>query len=328
MGLQSSMKLPVLALTIGLLWLAAGCGDDDDGQSPVVTPFNFTIEDLPRLASGQYYEAWVTFPPPPPRAGRVLHGEDPRESLGQFVVTETGVIEAREGGPAELSYSGAQDVNQAVDVLISVETEGDTAQGPVLIAGVVVGNDDEGRSTLGISHHDAVGTDFSNASGSFILATPTNGEGTDENLGIWFTNPAGLPTLVLPLFGEKVGIGWIYQAYVFHGGHAIEIGTFNSTDVEDSDGRGAEAGPMPGFNAPGSDFLQSQHNLSDGSTVAFVVIQPAGDVHERGARALHDDSFPMRILETTIPLDATPRQSINLGPRVAPWPTATVTFPR
>jgi len=36
----------------------------------------------------------------------------------------------------------------------------------------------------------------------------------------------------------------------------------------------------------------------------------------------------MRVLETTIAAGATPRQSIALGARVAPWPEATVSFAR
>ena len=85
---------------------------------------------------------------------------------------------------------------------------------------------------------------------------------------------------------------------------------------------------MPGFNAPGSDFLTNMYDLANGTTEAFIVIEPAGHSAKRGERALHDDSFPLRILEIAIPLGAAPRQSITLGPRVAPWPTAEVTFPR
>src|SRR5688500_15832493 len=93
---RSWMRLRVLAV-VGFVMLSAGCGDDDDDQSPVVTPFNFTIQSLPHLADNQYYKAWLAFPGEP---GRLLHDDDIRESLGEFVVTETGQIESRSGGPA------------------------------------------------------------------------------------------------------------------------------------------------------------------------------------------------------------------------------------
>ena len=314
---------PVFSAIVMLTALAAGCGDDDP-TSPEPTAFNFTFNGLPRLANGEYYEAWVSFPEEH-RAGRALHGGDERASLGTFTVTQSGAVEALTGGPASFSYAGEHDLGHAADVLITVETQGDTARGPVLIAGEVAGDDAEGRTTLDIAHHDAVGADFDTANGTFILATPSDSVATNETQGIWFADPNGTtPTLTLPALGE----GWIYHAHIFHGGHTHSVGTFHATNVEDSDGRGPEGGPNAGYNAPGSDFLTSALDLADGQTTAFIVIQPAGDEHEGAARSLHDSSFPMRVLETTIAAGAPPHQSIALGPRVTPWPTASVNFAR
>jgi hypothetical protein len=307
-------------LVIGLGWMLAGC-DDDESTAPNPTPFSFSFDGLPSLASGQYYEAWVSFPE---ESGRALHGDEVRASLGQFIVTGSGEVESRAGGPAAFEYSGDEDLGFAVDVFVTVETEGDTAHGPALLGGAIQGDDSEGRATLLTSHHDAVGTDFSTAAGSFILATPTDGLGTNENQGIWFTDPSGAPSLTLPTLGE----GWIYHAHTFHGGHSHSVGTFSAPNLEDSDGRGPEAGPEPGFTAPGSDFLTSAPDLADGATTAYIVIQPVGDVHEAEARVLHDSSFPMRVLETAIAAGATPRQSIALGQRATPWPTGSVSFAR
>jgi hypothetical protein len=70
----------------------------------------------------------------------------------------------------------------------------------------------------------------------------------------------------------------------------------------------------------------SGHDLADGSSTAFVVIEPSSDHHEESALR-HDSSFPMRILEAAIPAGATPREVIALAHPSA-LPTATVTFTR
>jgi len=303
-------------LIVGFMAALSGC--DDESTSPEPTPFNVTLEGLPSLAHGHYYEAWVAFPE---EAGRALHGGEERVSLGKFAVTQSGGIEGLEGGPAEFAFSGEQDLLLASYIYVTVETEGDTARGPALLAGPVQGDDSQGRATVVVSDHHAVGTDFSTAAGSFILATPTNGLGADENQGIWFTDPSEAPTLILPALAE----GWIYHAYTFDK-HSHSVGTFSAANVEDSDGGGPEAGLEPGFTAPGSDFLTSAPDLANGSTVAFIVVQPAGD--EGVNRALHDESFPLRVLETTIALGAPTRQTIALGVRSEPWPEGSVSFSR
>jgi hypothetical protein len=303
----------------GLVGALAGC--DDESTSPEPTPFNITLAGVPRLGTGQYYEAWVAFPE---EAGRAMHGDDVRVSLGQFKVNQAGDIEGLEGGPVSFEFSGDQDLGTASYIFVTVETAGDTARGPALLAGPVEGDDNQGRASLLVSDHHAAGTDFATAAGSFILATPTNGLGTDENQGIWFTDPSGAASLTLPTLGE----GWIYHAHFYYE-HSHSIGTFSTTNVEDSDGRGPEGGPQPGFNAPGSDFLASAPDLANGETEAFIVIQPAGDEHGGVNRdALHDSSFPMRVLETTIALGAPTRQSIALVARTTPWPSGSVSFDR
>ncbi len=165
---------------------------------------------------------------------------------------------------------------------------------------------------------------WTSAAGSFILATPTNGEGTDENQGIWFTDPAGTPTLTLPPLLE----GWTYHAHFFDK-HAHSIGTFSADERRGFGRRGRGMRTQSRLQRPGERFPGDRAGSRE-RRHAGLRGHPAGEAtsSERGARSLHDSSFPMRVLETTIPLGATPRTSITLGPRTTPWPTASVTFPR
>jgi len=303
--------LPLLLLALLIL---PSCGDEDPAGPPD-GQFTVTFDGLPALGHGRYYEAWLTYP------GEHLRHEE-RLSLGQFVMNGDGTSSSLDGGPAAFALDDTHHLADAVDILVTVESEGSTVAGPALIAGVVTGDENEGRATLTTLHPVAVGADLTTASGSFILATPTDGEGANETHGLWFTDPAGAPALNLPALAS----GWTYHAHAFHGGHSLSLGTFTVSDAVDSDGAGAEAGAQAAFTAPGSDFIVSEHDLADGATTAFLVIEPSGDHHEESLR--HDSSFPVRVLEAAIPSGAAARTSIPLAAPVSELPSAEFVFTR
>ncbi len=307
------LRLPAVVL---LTFLAVTGCNDDDPAGPTGGEFTFSFSGLPALGHGRYYEAWVGVPESGLRHGLVY------TSVGQFVINADGSAGSREGGAVEFGLEDPSILAGATEVRVTVEAEGATDPGPALLAGAVTGDDDHAEATLATAHPHAVGADLTAAAGGFVLATPTDGEGSNETQGIWFTDGAGAPNLTLP----ELGHGWHYHAHVFHGGHSLSIGTFAGAAGADSDGPGPEAGIQAAFAAPGSDFLVSGHDLSDGASTAFLVIEPATDHHEESALR-HDSSFPVRILQAAIPAGATPREVIALAP-AGPLPAATVAFTR
>ena len=276
-----------------------------------------TVSGLPNLGHDRYYEVWLGID-----ADALRHGSE-RISAGQFVVNADGSIASPDGGPAAFGVADAAELEHASEVLVTVESTGAEAPGPALLGGEIVRVGEDAHADLTSAYHEAVGVDLAAASGSFVLATPTDGEGDDENQGLWFTDAAGAAALSLPTLNP----GWIYHAHIIHGGHSHSVGTFSSANVADSDGAGTEAGAQAAFTAPGSDFLVSALDLADGATTTFIVIEPSGDLHPEGLTLRHDSSFPMRILQTVIPLDSPVRTPIALGPGT-PLPTATVSFTR
>lgn len=306
--LTTLLVLPALAL--------AGCNDDET-TGPTGGEFTFSFSGLPALGHGRYYEAWIGIE----GAGGLRHGIE-RISAGKFVVNADGSVGSPEGGAAEFSLSDPAVLADAVEVLVTVESEGATEAGPALLGGAVTGDEDAGQATLTTAYHHAVGADLAAAAGGFVLATPTDGEGSNETQGVWFTDSVGTPGLSLPVLGH----GWIYHAHVLHGGHSLSLGKFQGSAGPDSDGGGAEAGAQAAFAAPGSDFLVSAHDFADGSSTVFVVIEPETDTHAQSALR-HDSSFPVRVLEAAVPAGATPREVLPLGNPGA-LPTATVAFTR
>ena len=301
--------------------MLAGCGDD---ENPTPTgEFSITFTGLEELPAGHHYEAWARFPPPPPRGLRVEHGDEISVSLGAFQVTEDGTIESLEGGAVTFELAEPKDLNTVVDVVITVrESEPDTTIGSILLGGDVVGNDNEGHATLTTEYHDALAVDIRTASGSCVLATPSDGENTNENQGIWFSTPTGGPALTLPVLGE----GWHYDAYLLLGAKEISIGNFVRADTADSDGAGAEAGILPGFMTPGSDFPISALDLSAGGVSVLVAVQPGEHAHQ-GFLA-HGSVFPYHVLELDIPAGTLPRTAMALEVATEPLPAGTVSFAR
>ncbi len=107
-------------------------------------------------------------------------------------------------------------------------------------------------ATLTVDHPAALGTDFSDAAGTFLLATPTDGNNTNELSGIWFLEvPGPNPSLVLP----QLPPGWVYEGWAVIDGVPVTSGTFlQATGFDDFDGFSGDQGGPP---FPGEDYLKN-----------------------------------------------------------------------
>ena len=189
------------------------------------------------------------------------------------------------------------DTSAATAVVISIEPADDTDPGPAathFVAGDLV----DGVADLTIDHAAALGTDFADATGSFVLATPSTEASDDELSGVWFiTVPGPEAALSLPELPE----GWVYEGWAVVDGTPVSTGTF--TDGTGADASGIYSGPggTPGY--PGEDFVL---NAPDGLTfptdlsgaTIVVSVEPAPD-----------DSpapFALKPLVGQVPADAEP----------------------
>lgn len=173
------------------------------------------------------------------------------------------------------------DLELAVKFVLTIEPAVDNDPAPAATK-MLVG--DFSGSTANVS--TAIIGDFSNTSGSYILATPTDGADTNENSGIWFLDPTSgspLPGLELPVLSD----GWKYEGWVVIGGVPVSTGTFtNVAATDDSDiFSGPDALPSPngsdGF-FPGEDFLTNApagltFPLDLSGTTAVISVEPSPD---------------------------------------------------
>ena len=214
---------------LSVLVFMTSCGDDDS------TPKNDTLElnitGLEDLGSDYNYEGWI-----------IVDGSP--ISTGIFTVDASGNLSST---TFEVL---ANDLESATAFVVSIEPIPDNDPAPSSVK--ILGGDFNGNSTtLTTNHGAALATDFSAATGAYILATPTNGEDSDELSGVWWLDPSAGPgaTLTLPTLPS----GWNYEGWAVINGTPVSTGTFTSASgADDAD---TFSGTEPGPPYPGEDFL-------------------------------------------------------------------------
>ncbi len=252
-------KTKTAALFTGLALVAAACGastsevaeaptteaqpapaaeteevETEDVAVELGDPVNLslTFDGLETLGDTHNYEAWVVVDGSPVTAGI-------------FDIDEDGKAIGVDGEAAEyVSYEGA------TDVVISIEPEVDDDPAPAATKVLGGAIDDAGNVELTIDHPAALGTDFSEASGTFVIATPTTESTDDENSGVWFlSKPGPEASLEIPELPE----GWLYEGWAVVDGTPISTGTFSS--AEGADNFGDFSGDLDAPAYPGEDFI-------------------------------------------------------------------------
>jgi len=291
--MKTNRLLPILFISISIAFVA--CEDDDD-TSPNInnnstssnpsTSLDLNIQGLEDLGTNFRYENWLIVNGAPVSAG--LFDVDANGDLSQSSFTVD-----------------ASQLSQATAYVLTIEPNPDPNPAPSDVH--ILGGDFNGNSaSASVGHPAAVGDDFTSGSGSYILATPTDGSPTtDENSGVWFFDPASsTATLSLPTLPS----GWVYEGWAVIDGQPLSTGTFSAVDMADNSApfSGMSAGPP----YPGEDF---------------IINAPAGltfptDLSERtiviSVEPVPDNSpapFTLKPLLGQVPTMAADRTLYNLG---------------
>ncbi len=236
------MKILVFGIAgISALATLSGCGGS---TSSTVTPtravLKITNNGLPTLANGYHYENWVLV------GGKAL-------PAGKFNISASGQVVNLDGSVvAKGEFDTGRELTGATSIVVTIEPTGDTDTIPAkthIVAGDVVSN----AANLTVGHAMALGNSFASAAGGFVLATPTNGDGNNENSGVWFLKLEGGPKqgLTLPVLPE----GWKYEGWTVIGSTPVSTGRFRSTVGADESALFSGTLAAPAF--PGEDFLRN-----------------------------------------------------------------------
>ena len=224
-------------ILIGLMSSAVlvSCDDDDD-DNVTTTPStgNLTVNTtgLEALGDDYDYEGWL-----------IVDGN--AVSAGIFDIDAN-------GNPTETRFTVSQsDLTNATEYVLTIEPSPDNDPAPSDVH-ILAGDFSKNTASLSVNHGSAIGTDFTAATGKYILATPTDGSDmTDELSGVWWLDPMAGPGPGLDL--PTLPAGWVYEGWAVIGGTPISTGTFTGASGADNAApySGSDAGPA----FPGEDFL-------------------------------------------------------------------------
>lgn len=292
------MQRTLIALLLALVF--AGC--DSDSPSTTGQTLRISLSAVDALTNGFHYEGWA------------IIGGNP-VSTGKFNVDANGnLIDLSDNPISNGDFNVGQDLSSASAIVITIEPSGDADAVPADTK-YLGGDVSSLEAALSPAHGSSLGDDFSTAAGSYILATPTNGDGTDENSGIWFLDlSSGAPLAALTLPGLPTG--WKYEGWAVINGSPVTTGTFTAVDTVD------DAAPFSGPNAgppfPGEDFLV---NAPTGQTfptdiaggTAVISIEPFPD----------SDAAPFTLKPLTggIPANATDHVDYSMDNNAGAFPT-------
>ena len=268
-----------LILIIGLTTIVS-CSVDDD--SPVVITdktLTLNINELEDVGENFIYENWL-----------IVNGSP--VSAGTFSVNTEGVLSKT------LFTIPSTVLDNATQYVLTIEPDQDTDPTPSKVH-VLAGDFISNSAEVSIEHSAALGTNFSTAAGNYILATPTDGNNSNnENSGVWWLdNSTAIKEagLTLPSLPE----GWEYEGWAVIDGTPVSTGKF--TSVSGADSAMAFSGPMGGPPFPGEDFLI---NAPEGLTfpldlsgqVVVISVEPTPDTSPK--------PYSIKPLAGLVPLDA------------------------
>lgn len=238
-------------------------------------------------------------------------------STGKFSLDTAGNIVDLTGGSIS-SFDFDTNLDSATTFVLTLEPNGDDDAVPSNVK-LIAGDLNADKTSATLMHN--IGADFTTISGSYILATPTNGADTDENSGIWFLDPTGTEVVAGLSLPDLTGTDWVYEGWVVIDGVAVTTGTFDMvSQIDDSDPYSStEAGPP----FPGEDFL------SNAPTSLTFPTDIAGMTAVISVEPRMDNSaapFQFKPLIGSIPSTAVDHTLYDMGDMSSTLPTGTVTL--
>jgi len=224
-------KMFLSVLAIG--FLATSCSSDDDNSSdaPTNSELVLNLNGLEALGADFVYEGWIIVDGSP-----VSTGTFTSVSFPQTFIVNTAQL------------------NSATTFVLSIEPAIDPDPAPA--ATKILAGDFSG--TLANVNSNAIVGDFSTSTGTYILATPTDTDDTNEESGVWFldnSSGSAVTGLDLPTLND----GWVYEGWAVLDGTPISTGTFLDPAAADNNAATSifkgDAGNGPGY--PGEDYLQN-----------------------------------------------------------------------
>ena len=272
-----------LAFTIATIFVA--CNNESE---PTTGNLSIDLTGLEELGDGYVYEGWLIVDGKPVSTGTFTSVSFPQ--------TYTVAI---------------NDLETATKFVLSIEPAGETGAAALAPAKTKILAGDFTGNSANVSSSGIVG-DFSNSSGKYILATPTDSDDTNEASGVWFLDNSNAPPAVAGLSLPTLSDGWKYEGWVVLNGTPVSTGTFSAVDAADNNASSSpykgSTGNGPGF--PGEDYVMgtaagvSFPTDLKGATVV-ISVEPSPDNSAA--------PFTLKPLAHVVPANAKNHSVISMG---------------
>ncbi len=283
---------------LGVLTMASivfsSCSDDEN-TSVSQENLNLSISGLEDLGPDYVYEGWIMVD-------------------GSPVTTGTFTVDAS-GNLSQTSFPvDADQLALATAFVLSIEPAVDPDPAPAatkLLAGNFSGN------SATVSSSNLVG-DYNDASGKYILATPTDMDDTNEASGVWFLDNSGaspVAGLSLPTLPD----GWKYEGWVVLNGTPVSTGTFTSVSAADDN---AATSPYKGDTNNGPAYPGEDYVMGSAAGISFPLDLRGNATVVISVEPYPDNSaapFALNPLAGSVPMNAEVHtvQDLSAGPVIA-----------
>jgi len=263
-------KTMIKKMILGMLavgFFATSCSNDDDVvEIPLTSALTVDFSGLEVLGSNFVYEGWI-----------IVEGAP--VSTGTFTSVEPQTFQVN-----------TQQLVAATRFVLSIEPLIDTDPAPAPTK-VLVG--DFAGSTANLT--TSIVGDFSNASGTFFLRTPTDevpmsGNNGNDEYGVWYGAPGMPPTAGLNLPALTEASGFIYEGWVIGESGPISTGQFHDFGDRDdfTNFSGMEFGETFPLDVRGRMVVISVEPFPDDSPAPFAMKPLVGTAGMETAPATHD----------------------------------------
>jgi anti-sigma-K factor RskA len=285
-------KRLISALAVASLVGAAATGAVSARSA--ATDIRLSAKNLPRL-QGAAYELWV------------VYGSQ-KLSAGKFNVAAGGRVSGR--------LRSSRDPGRADMLAVTIEPTRDRDPRPSATV-ILAGRPSAAGARLSFP------LNLSRLSGSFLLATPTDDDDSNETAGIWFLTTAMQASLRLP----PAPAGWAWEGWGVTQETPLTTGRF--AKAAGADRSAPFSGPKPGPPFPGEDFLRRLPNgvsapvdLADGSSMVVLTLEPdlAGKDPTGAA------PFSIKPLVGRVPAGTQDHRSLALRRDLSSLPSGSVRF--
>jgi len=286
-------KLILAIMAIGVF--TTSCSSDDD-NAPTTSSLTLTLTGLEALGDDYVYEGWIIVDGAPVSTG----------TFSSVTFPQTFTVDTEQ-------------LESASMFVLSIEPAVDPDPAPAATK-ILAGGFSGDSATVNSNN---IVADLSTSTGSYILATPTDMDDTNEASGVWFldnSSGSAVAGLDLPTLAD----GWVYEGWAVIDGTPVSTGTFTVADMADDNASTSifkgDSGDGPAY--PGEDYLQ---NAPDGLTFPTDLREQTIVISVEPSPDNSTSPFTLKPLAHTVPTNAETHTTINMGTGPVVYLEGTVT---